>query len=167
MLYNILACSQDTSHIPQSTLSDVSPGKWYYNAINFLAHHGYIVGFRDNTFRPDTPITRAEITVLLTRKSGLTPLVGQVDGFIDVSSSHWAVGYIYASQGKDFVRGYPDGTFRPNNHATRAEAVVLLNRVLNPCPNTLPVSYVDLTYKHFAYVDILRASIVEAATCRP
>lgn len=159
MLYNAYLQKPQGLEIRQSTFADISLDRWYGNAINLFVSTGHIKGFTDNTFRPNEPITRAEITALLIRKSGLR-LEESSENFSDVASSHWAIGYIHTSQLNGFILGYPDGTFRPDAHTTRSEAVVLINRVLNPCHNTTPVSYSDLSRIHWAYTDIIRASIL-------
>ena len=159
MLYNA-SIYKTTADFQQASFPDVYAGRWYTSAINYFANKGSIVGFEDGTFRPNNPITRAEITTLL---------IGEVDWiqepfseaiFSDVSPTHWAFDYIQISQQNGFVVGYPDGTFRPDAGATRSEAVVLINRIVRPCYNTEPVSYLDLRRYHWAYYDIIRASIV-------
>jgi len=162
MLYN--AYRQTPQGVTwQNSFTDVSRESWYHAAVSFLYSRGYLTGYGDNTFRPHNPITRAELTALLVRKTAgrhHSP-TNQGSGFFDVPNTHWAVSYIRTSRYHNMLLGYPDGSFRPDAHITRAEAVVLINRMLNPCPNILPISYFDLLHMHFAYHDIIRASIVE------
>jgi hypothetical protein len=66
------------------------------------------------------------------------------------------------------MRGYPDGSFKPNGHITRAEVVTALNRMLGRTPDAehirgLANPYTDLSETHWAYADILEAAVEHGA----
>jgi hypothetical protein len=98
-----------------------------------------------------------------------------VNGFTDVSDTHWALPYINNAYSRVWVNGYGDGTFHPNNPTSRAEAVTLLNRVLERVPNPETINehkgeyiykrlgtnrlFNDITYSHWAYYQIMEAAI--------
>ena len=106
---------------------DVRSGAWYYEAVTALCGMGL---FDDGSaFRPDVPITRAELVELLVR---LTPETGETAGvsFSDVPSSHWAAEEIALAAALGWIQGYPDGTFGPEKSLTRAEGCTVLNRVM-------------------------------------
>ena len=110
-----------------NNFSDVAKGKWYNRAISTLAKAGIIKGDPAGTYRPDDPITRAEMAAIIARfgdfkEGGKT--------FSDISG-HWAQKYIELAASNGWINGNPDGTFKPNNNITRAETVAMINRVLN------------------------------------
>ena len=113
--------------------SDVSYGKWYNNPISTMSALGIINGYPDGTFRPDAPITRAEFAAIAARFDE-TATRGTTT-FTDVYG-HWAADEIAKAYGNDWIKGYPDGTFRPDRNITRAEAMALINRVLDRRPES-------------------------------
>ena len=123
----------------ESSFSDVESGEWYSDAIATLAKAKVLEGYPDGTFHPFDPIKRAELATILTRLSVLVDLSKTVTPvvFSDVAD-HWAVSFIRIAANNGWINGYPDGTFRPENPVTRAEAVAMLNRMLGRCPGTLP-----------------------------
>ena len=113
--------------------SDVAAESWYNNAISTLSNMGIINGYEDGTFKPNAPITRAEFTAIATRFFDYT---AEYEGaFNDVSRSAWYADCVQAAVDMGLVDGYPDGGFHPNSNITRAEAVTIVNRVLNRAPH--------------------------------
>lgn len=108
--------------------TDVSSGKWSNNAISTMSAGNIVNGYPDGTFGPDKPITRAEFAAIAARFDS-SEYSGE-NKFSDVSG-HWAAEYINRAAEKGWITGYPDGTFRPDQYITRAEAMTLVNRVLN------------------------------------
>lgn len=116
-----------------NSFPDVSAGDWYNNAVSTLVKMGILYGYPDGTFRPDSPVTRAE---LVTMAVGFFQYDAAADSgrFSDISG-HWAKSSILTAAKMGFIDGYPDGTFRPDNNITRAEAVRIINNVLNRAPH--------------------------------
>ena len=108
--------------------TDVSSGKWSNNAISTMSAGNIVNGYPDGTFGPDKTITRAEFAAIAARFDS-SEYSGE-NKFSDVSG-HWAAEYINRAAEKGWITGYPDGTFRPDQYITRAEAMTLVNRVLN------------------------------------
>ncbi|MGM9568282.1 MAG: S-layer homology domain-containing protein, partial [Clostridia bacterium] len=108
--------------------SDVDASFWYNNAISTLTNAGVLSGYPDGTFRPDEPISRAEFASIAARFSK-TVYNGR-SSFSDVGGSHWASRFISLAEYLGWISGYPDGTFRPDQTINRAEAMTLVNRVL-------------------------------------
>lgn len=102
-----------------------TPSSWYNKAINAAVNRGIMKGYPDKSFRPNAPITRAEFTQMIStidnKPYGVAP-------FADVVG-HWAERPIGSEYQAGRIKGYPDGTFRPNAFITRAEAVVILNKI--------------------------------------
>ena len=107
--------------------SDVDASDWYNMAVSTATAAGIFEGYDDGTFGPDKPITRAEFATIASRFSSL-----EYNGepmFTDIAG-HWAEEGINRAAVTGWVNGYDDGTFRPENAITRAEAITLINRVL-------------------------------------
>ena len=116
-----------------NSYSDVAAGAWYNHAVSTLSAMGIVKGDSHGKFNPNAPITRAEFAAIAARfddKANTTAV-----DFSDIAS-HWAKDEISAAANNGWINGYPDGTFRPNNKITRAEAMTLVNRVLKRLPET-------------------------------
>ncbi len=111
-----------------NTYSDVAKTAWYNNAVSTMSNAGIVSGYPDGTFCPDKPITRAEFATIAARFSEVVYNGG--NSFTDVTENHWASRYIALAEYLGWINGYPDGTFKPDQAITRAEAMTLINRVL-------------------------------------
>ena len=114
----------------ENRYSDVSTGQWYNNAVSTMTRAGIVNGYPDGTFRPNAPITRAEMAKIIALFAKLEP---SAERFPD-TAGHWAEAYIRLAAGNGWIEGYPDGTFRPNQSITRAETVTMIDRVLERVP---------------------------------
>lgn len=116
-----------------STFTDVLGGNWYSNAISTLLAMRMVEGYPDGTFKPDEFITRAEFA-----KIAVSFFKPSIESFISTFSDvagHWAEVYIERAYKVGLIGGYPDGTFLPDKHITRAEAVRLINNTLGRKPH--------------------------------
>lgn len=114
-----------------NTFSDVNDGMWCNTAISTMAKLGVVKGRTAERFDPNAPITRAEFAAICARFD-----TSKRDGdsnFTDISG-HWAEAEIERAASLGWIMGYTDGTFRPENYITRAEAMTMINRVLNRLP---------------------------------
>lgn len=115
--------------------SDVPGNKWYNNAISTLSNMGIICGYPDGTFRPDAPITRAELTKIAASFFSDPRVAATYDGrFSDVHGAEWYISYLMTALEEGLIEGYPDGSFRPNRPITRAETCTIVNRTLGRKP---------------------------------
>ena len=116
-----------------NNFSDVAPDAWYNNAVSTMVNAGIIQGYEDGTFRPNNNITRAEFAAIASRfmSSGYDV---EEDLFTDIAN-HWARQNINDAAMTKWINGYPDGTFLPDKAITRAEAVTLVNNVLQRKPD--------------------------------
>jgi len=98
----------------------------YASSIEKLAALGVIVGDPEGTFRPDDPVKRSEfakmIVIMLGKENAAKLMQGEASNFSDVGPDHWASGFINVAELLGIVNGYPDGTFKPDNHITYTEA---------------------------------------------
>ncbi|HBV98286.1 MAG TPA: hypothetical protein DEF36_14765 [Desulfotomaculum sp.] len=117
--------------------NDVDPGAWYFGSVEAAAKAGLIMGYENSVFRPEYPITRQEMAVVLVRAMNMG-LEGQADagpeentGFVDDQNiASWAREYVVIAVDQGLVGGYPDNTFRPDDNATRAEACAMIYKLL-------------------------------------
>lgn len=153
----------------KSSFTDVSAKEWYNSYISYLEKYDIINGYSDGSFRPDEQITRAEFVAMCTRFYQMFDNVSssKKNIFNDVENSHWASGYIYAAVAIEWIKGYADGTFRPDNNITRAEVVTIVNRVTDRSADTEYVNknmsamnkFTDIKDKsYWAFYDIIEAS---------
>ncbi|TAE56868.1 MAG: DUF1565 domain-containing protein [Nostocales cyanobacterium] len=116
--------------IGTSGFRDVPTGYWAKTYIEALAAQNIIAGFPDGTFRPNEPVTRAQFAAIITK--ALTPPVKRpAIQFRDVQSNFWAYAAIQEAYKSQFVAGYPDGTFQPQQQIPRVQALVALANGLN------------------------------------
>ena len=125
--------TRNANSTKSNSYSDVAAGAWYNHAVSTLSAMGIVKGDSDGKFNPNAPITRAEFAAIAARfddKANTTTA-----DFSDIAS-HWAKNEISAASNNGWINGYPDGTFKPDNKITRAEAMTLVNRVLKRLPET-------------------------------
>ncbi len=135
---------------------DVQSDVWYYEAVMELAQQGIISGYQDGTFQPDAAINRAEFVTIALRYANIAE--GGTAGFPDVSETNWAAGAISASVEAGFISGYPDGTFRPEQSITRAEAVTVLNKIIGCSGIATGTNFTDVPQSYWAYESITAAA---------
>ena len=125
--------TRNANSTKSNSYSDAAAGAWYNHAVSTLSAMGIVKGDSHGKFNPNAPITRAEFAAIAARfddKANTTTA-----DFSDIAS-HWAKNEISAASNNGWITGYPDGTFRPDNKITRAEAMTLVNRVLKRLPET-------------------------------
>ena len=122
-----------------NSFADVEESDWYDMAVSTLVKLGIITGRTESVFDPDAPITRAEFAALFAR---FDESEAQFEGYFTDISGHWARESIERAAALGWITGYEDGSFRPDAEITRAEAMTMINRVLERDPvndaNLLP-----------------------------
>ena len=111
--------------------TDVQDGSWFQQPVSTMSALGILKGRTEERFAPNAPITRAEFAAICARFD-----TGVSDGcseFTDLAG-HWAREEIGKAASLGWIQGYEDGTFRPDQSITRAEAMTMINRVLNRLP---------------------------------
>ena len=124
---------RDGNLTAENTFADVTDGQWHNKAISTMAKLGAVKGRNAEAFDPDAPITRAEFATICARFDKTQ--ISTSSNFTDISG-HWAEKYIERAATLGWIAGYSDGTFRPSNYITRAEAMTMINRVLCRVPET-------------------------------
>ncbi len=134
------------------------------------AHHAYIKGYPDGTFRPKRAITRVEMAAILSRvmdKEKKLPIIG----YSDVKATHWASESIAKVTQMGLMRGYPDGSFKPEQTITRGEMANIALQLLTK-DGTASSTFPDVAghWAEHAIVQIYAAGIIvgfEDGTFRP
>ncbi|OPX84352.1 MAG: Surface layer protein precursor [Pelotomaculum sp. PtaB.Bin104] len=148
-----------------ATFSDAGNYAEPVSALNALK---IVDGYPDGTIKPDQPITRAEFAKVVVMELGLNAdIAPATTQFSDVDSTHWAGGMINVAVGQGIIKGYPDGTFRPDANVTYAEAITMLVRMLGYAPSidesTWPAGYLAKAATT-GVADGVRVKADEAAT---
>ena len=111
----------------ENDFTDVMVGRWSNCAISTIADYGIITGYQDGTFKPAKNITRAEFVTMAVRFVALDE--NATADFTDIAG-HWAEQNIKTAVAKGWINGYEDGTFKPDKAITRAEAITIVNKIL-------------------------------------
>ena len=112
----------------QSLYADVDPTFWAASAIEAVTRAELMEGYADGTFRPNQPITRAELAAIAARAAGAVgapPITHHLGDLGD----HWALDFIEGCFRSGIITGYGDSTFRPDSLILRDEAVTIINRL--------------------------------------
>ncbi|MBE6036598.1 MAG: hypothetical protein E7223_03100 [Clostridiales bacterium] len=113
--------------------SDVAAEDWFNTAVSTMEKLDIVSGRAEGGFDPNAFITRAEFAAICSRFDDSEFEV--VDTFTDVEG-HWAEDEIHEAAVHGWITGYEDNTFKPDRYISRAEAMTLINRVLNRLPET-------------------------------
>ncbi|MGO1580457.1 MAG: S-layer homology domain-containing protein [Peptoniphilaceae bacterium] len=114
-----------------NNFNDVNNNDWFSNAISTMGKMSIVKGYKDNNFKPNENITRAEFAAIAARFADSSPNSNM--NFSDING-HWSADHIKKAAALGWIKGYPDGTFKPEKDITRSEAVTLINRVLSRIP---------------------------------
>jgi len=106
---------------------------WASEYIEAATKKGLFTGYGDGSFKPDEAITRAELSVVISRYLELRDVEPMELHFKDINNN-WAVNAIEEIYRNKIIIGYPDGNFRPNSKMIRIEAVTMINRLLKRGP---------------------------------
>ena len=103
---------------------------WARESIGTAAAHGLISGYDQNSFGPDDNITREQAAVIIARATQLETK-DQTLNFTDAQQiASWALSGVTAAVNKSYLSGYPDNSFRPQGNTTRAEAAIIIAKLL-------------------------------------
>ncbi|TBL72966.1 S8 family serine peptidase [Paenibacillus thalictri] len=111
--------------------TDLSANHWAYSFIAKAAQAGIVEGYPDQSFAPDSPVTRMEMTAMMARAMKLSGKQRGAAPFTDTDDNYWGTGVLKQMKAEGWVSGFPDGSFRPEQPATRAEFVTMLEDILN------------------------------------
>jgi len=116
--------AQPTNNRPGS-FNDVPTGYWAKAYIDALIARNAIAGFPDGSFRPNDSVTRAQFATIITK--ALAPASKrQTAKFSDIKPNYWAYSAIQSAYTGQFISGYPDGNFKPDQKISRVQVLVSL-----------------------------------------
>lgn len=134
-----------------NNLSDIDGDEWFYDGLEILYVREIIQGYSDGTFKPESSINRAELLKIATliplgfdERKNIDSILQEIKSlkiFSDIKSSDWFYTYVQSASEKEIVKGYTDGSFRPAQNITRAEALkILLLSMKIEIPNNTSVT---------------------------
>ena len=163
-IYSRLIAEKDSFISSGSTDYDDIDGAWYSGYAEYMTEKGIMNGYPDGTFRGEKPLTRAELSKMISKQFEGN---GEETDFSDIEG-HWAKESIEKVYAEGIVNGYPDGTFRPDESITRAEAVKMFNILFDRGADAESIDglisriglteFEDIFEEHWAYYEIMEAS---------
>ncbi|WP_322922345.1 S-layer homology domain-containing protein [Paenibacillus campi] len=156
LLYRLQATSSNAGAV--KSFKDVSSSFWANQAIQSMQSAGLMSGLPNGTFAPSKPITRAEMAIILSRWQSLSGQSGTT--FATDINGHWAERDIKLVLTAGLMQGISPSSFQPNAPLTRAQAVTILNKILEKTAvlSARPTPWKDVPSSHWAYADIMEAS---------
>ncbi|MBX9939019.1 MAG: S-layer homology domain-containing protein [Candidatus Obscuribacterales bacterium] len=124
-----LKAAHPVTPVPTANAPFDTKGHWAESYVGQLTQRSIIGGFPDGSFKPDDGITRAQFAAIAMKALNVPPAAGAAQ-FKDVSPTYWASKAIAAVSQAGLVTGFPDGTFKPEDKITRAQALVILAKAL-------------------------------------
>ena len=163
--------------VEKTKFEDIPANAWYSGYAKYLNNYGVVYGTEEGKFSPDKPITRAEFVAMAVRffevyGDGNPVIMEQYAEFNDVSDGYWAAEYIKDAAIYGWVKGYGDGTFRASQEITRAEVVIIVNRLLDRTADAAYIAknlrdlntFSDMEKTHWAYYAVMEAANAHTAT---
>lgn len=126
--------------------------------LNRENHYQYLVGYKDQTFRGENKMTREEVVVMFSRLLKNPPQKGQIypHTFSDVEENRWSITAISYLEQLGIIKGYPDGSFRPDAEITRAEFAAMASKFADLKEGDK--TFKDLDRDHWAYDLVKKAA---------
>ena len=113
--------------VKSGSFRDVTRGHWAFASVERAAEMGLVTGYSDGTFRPDTPVTRAQFVLMLWRMCG-KPAAAKAASFADASADWYQDALSWAVE-NGYVNGLSDTRFGPDAPITRQQAMAILFRL--------------------------------------
>lgn len=113
--------------VKSGSFRDVTSTHWAFDSVERAAELGLVTGYSDGTFRPDTPVTRAQFVLMLWRMCG-KPAAAKAASFADASADWYQDALSWAVE-KGYVNGLSDTRFGPDAPITRQQAMAILFRL--------------------------------------
>ncbi|MFS0837406.1 cadherin-like beta sandwich domain-containing protein [Paenibacillus sp. 1P03SA] len=156
--------ANETSAAAQNPFADVPASHWASRYVAAVFGGKLMDGYPDGKFNPERILTRAEMATILVKLRQL-PGVQGASAFTDLQG-HWAAENIRKAEKAGLLTGFEDGTFRPDQALTRAQAVVIFNKLLGrqaeSVPAGIPQAWSDVPASFWGYKDVTEASVDHA-----
>ena len=136
MIVSILARLEGVESAQAAGFADVDDNDWYATAVNWAANVGVVNGYEDNTFQPNTAITREQLAAILMNYAAYkgydVSARADLSHYSDADSiSSWANDVLLWAVAEGLLTGVTDDTIAPQAHATRAQVAAILQRFLS------------------------------------
>ncbi|MCR4428585.1 MAG: S-layer homology domain-containing protein [Caldiserica bacterium] len=129
---------------------DIS-GHWAQAEIEKMSKIGILKGFPDGFFKPDQMVTRAQFAKVITIALRIPEVKPDVPTFPDVGKDHWAFGYIEAAVKRGLLKGFPDGTFRPEDQVSKPQIIKIIAQENGWTSSPGSPSFSDIGKDHWAF----------------
>ncbi|MBU5211840.1 S-layer homology domain-containing protein [Heyndrickxia oleronia] len=158
MIARLLGYTEDQT-VNQAPFKDVAKDHSAAGEIAFVKQQGIMNGDNKGLFHANANITRAEMAAVVANFKQLSVDQGVTITFND-TKGHWAQWIIEANRTAGIINGFEDGSFAPNAPLTRAQAVVMMNRMFErgPLNGVTAPSFPDVKATHWAFKDIEEAA---------
>lgn len=113
---------------------------WAKDQIAAANAYGVVNGYNDSTFGPDDPITREQMAMMIVKAAKLLISPGTLNCRDSAQVSSWAKDAVATAYAKKILSGMPDGSFKPQDHASRAQAIIVLSKTLELHDNSQPAA---------------------------
>ena len=113
-----------------SVFPDVTPNNWFYHYVAWVHHAELVLGDDYGNFRPNAPISRQELAMMIARIDGVAETAGEMSFGDAEDIAGWARAAVYTVYRDDLMQGDDQGNFRPRANITRAEVATVMNRIL-------------------------------------
>jgi len=124
---NIIPNESFTFH----TYRDLATNTWFYEYIQTGSLEGIVRGYDDGLFRPNRNVSRIEFLKMVMESGDVNITSQNSSSFGDLTVGFWGTDYANLGYLKNIISGYSDGTFRPNQPITRAEAAKIVSYLLD------------------------------------
>lgn len=125
-MFLVRSMGADTTAVKDRVFKDIPQDHWSAPYVKTAVSLGLITGYPDGKFRPNWPITRAEVAVVLSRFDNFPKTSLQSNPYVDVLSEHWAAGMIAEAKARGMLDFIPGEYFEPKQKVTRGEIVEML-----------------------------------------
>ncbi len=165
VLNNIIGDEETLKTRDRDDFTDVPSDYWGYQAIMKMKEMELMNGVANNQFQPNRAITRAEVATIVSHYLGLE---GKGKTAFKDTQGHWAANDIALVADAGIFSGDGKGTFRPDDKITRAEVVVVMNKILGREKGQLELEnpWKDVPKGAWYYEDILEATVKHAYTIK-
>ncbi len=118
------------------SFTDVKQNDWFKESVDKATGNSILEGYPDGTFKPNNPISRAEIAALISKVARFNQDETGDAVFSDVQQNKWYFKSVMAAKHNNIINGYPDGKFVPEGKASRAEVAVMISNYLKLLNNS-------------------------------
>jgi len=127
MLIALTCAGLFLNSVSAKNYSDLSKTHWAAPQIQTLSKDAVVIGYPDETFKADQPVSRAEFATMVVKTLGQENcILKEIYYFNDVPQSYWAYDMIQKAQSFDLLKTYADGTFHPDDNINKADAVYMM-----------------------------------------